>query len=101
MITMSNFVFLDVIIAGEKNVFTKDGYLILAAEDYKEIIQNQLQEKDYQIKGDLIIIPSVIEAKSLEVKWLIKIGIILGNDKFGRIYVKLKENGKVGDILWI
>lgn len=94
-----NFTFLDAMVVGEKNVFTKDGYLILAAEDYKEIIRNQLQEKDYKNEDDLIIIPHVIEAISLEVKWLMKISLIFGNENLDRIYVKLKENGKVGDFI--
>lgn len=93
------FDYLEAVSKDERNILTSDGVLILSTNEFIEKIKVQLDEKDYKICQEVIIVPNIIVAEDLDMQTYIKYSCILGKDNWEKIYIKLDENKNIGGLL--
>nr|WP_293993187.1 hypothetical protein [uncultured Fusobacterium sp.] len=93
------FDYLEAISKGERNILTSDGFLVLSTNEFIEKIKVQLDEKDYKIYQEVIIVPNIIGVEDLDMQTYIKYSCILGMDNLKEIFIKLNEKGNVGGLL--
>lgn len=90
---------LEAISKDERNILTSDGFLVLSNNEFIEKIKVQLDEKDYKICQEVIIVSNIIKAEDLDMQTYIKYSCILGMDNLKEIFIKLNEKGNVGGLL--
>ncbi|MDD7410605.1 hypothetical protein [Fusobacterium gastrosuis] len=93
------FDYLEAISKGERNILTSDGFLVLLTNEFIKKIKVQLDEKDYKICQEVIIVSNIIQAEDLDMQTYIKYSCILGMDNLEKIFIKLDENKGIGGLL--